>query len=155
MSLGTRVVLIQDFWRLLSPDTIKLQQVSKQIDLHIALSMLGNNGWITYDWGKVVVVGVHGVFVFVLDSIFDRLEQVDLASKDVSSRRLQATSLEHELPWPNLRLRKVQFGDPAVLNRDTLLCLKLTETKMYLSAPSVYLDERDVNMWCYDFAPSS
>jgi len=155
MALSNRIVLVQDFWRLLTPDPVKLQQISKQINLHLDFPMFGCEGWLTYDRGKVAAVGIDGVFVIVLDPIFDRLGEVDPVPKDVSLQNLQPTSLEHEPPWPNLRLHKVQFGDPPV-NMDKILRLKSTETKIYLSVlPGDILDGEGGNMWCYDFASSS
>lgn len=166
MAMSNRVILIQDFWRLFptfsssSPPTltsspITLQQISKQVDFYIDRPLLHTEGYLAYDRDKIAVVGIHGIFVLVLDSILDQLEEVDLPPKDVSLRNLPLTSPEHKPSWPNLRLREVEFYDLDMFNADMISCLQLTETKLYLS---VLLDNfgEDLggNMWCYDFASS-
>jgi len=167
MATSNRVILIQDFWRLfptfsssspptLTPSPITLQQISKQVDFYIDRPLLDMmEGYLAYDRDKIAVVGIHGIFVLVLDSILDQLGEVNLPPKDVSLRNLLLTSLEYKPSWPNLRLRKVEFDDLDVFNADMFSCLQLTETKLYLS---VLLDdfgeERGGNMWCYDFASS-
>jgi hypothetical protein len=91
-------------------------------------------GYLAYDRGKIAVVGIHGVFVLVLDSILDQLGEVDLPPKDVSLQ--QPTSSEHKPSWPNLRLREVEFDDLDMINTDIISCLQLTETKLYVSVLS-------------------
>ena len=155
MMLSNRVILVQDFWRLLTPSPVTLQRISKQIDLYTDLPLLGVGGYLAYDRGKVAVAGPYGVFVLVLDSIFDRLREFDLPPKDDSLQSLQPTSPEHKPSWPNLRLREVQFDDPKMFTSGIVSCLQLTETKLYLSVPSDNIvDERGENMWCCDFASS-
>jgi hypothetical protein len=110
-------------------------------------------GYLAYDNGKVAAAGLHGVFVLVLDSIFDQLGESDLPPKAISLEGLQSTSSVYAPSWPNLRLREVQFDDPEMpTTMDFISCLQLTETKLYLSVFSDdILDERGENMWCYDF----
>jgi hypothetical protein len=58
----------------------------------------------------------------------------------------------HTLYWPNLWSCEVQFDDPEMLTMDFILCLQLTETKLYLSVFSDdILVEQGENMWCYNF----
>jgi hypothetical protein len=166
MTLSNRIILVQDFWRLfptlsssspptLTPSPIKLQHISKQVDLYPDQQSLETQGYLAYDRGKVAVVGIYGVFVLVLDSILDQLEEIDLPPKDVSLDNLRSTSSGHEPSWPNLRLRGVQFDDPEMFTTGIISCLQLTETKLYLSVfTDDILDERGENMWCYDFASS-
>jgi len=166
MATSNRIILIQDFWRLfptpsssspstLTPSPITLQQISKQVDFYIDRPTLEMEGYLAYDRGKVAGVGVHGVFVLVLDSILDQLGEIDLPPKDASLRNLRPGSSEHQQSWPCLRLCEVQFGDPDMLDMQIISCLQLTETKLYLSVFSDDIwDERGENMWCYDFASS-
>ena len=166
MTQSNRIILIQDFWRLLptltpssppalTPSPITLQQISKQVDFYIERPWLEADGYLAYGYGKVAVVGSHGLFVLVLDSILDRLDEIDLPLKDVSLRSLQSTSSEHKSSWPNLRAREVQFDDLDTDNMDIVSCLQLTETKLYISVLSDdFTDEQGGNMWCYDFASS-
>jgi len=155
MALSNRIILIQDFWRLFAPSPVKLRHISKQIDFYIDRPSLEAEGYLAYDRGKVAIVGIHGVFVLILDSIFDRLGELDLPPKDFSLQGLQLTSPEHKPSWPALRLREVQFDDSEMLSTDIVSCLQLTETRLYLSVRSDdILDEQGENMWCYDFASS-
>ena len=166
MATSSRIILIQDFWRLfptlsssspatLTPSPITLQDISKQVDFYIDRPILEMEGYLAYDRGKVAVVGIHGVFVLVLNSILDQLGEMSLPPQDASLRHLQPASWEHEPSWPLLRLREVEFDDPDMLNTQIISCLQLTETKLYLSVFSDdILDERGENMWCYDFASS-
>ena len=166
MALSTRIILIQDFWRLFptlsssSPPTltespIKLQHISKQIDFYVDRPTLETGGYLAYDCGKVAVVGIHGVFVLVLDSIFDQLGEMKPLPKHISLQNLRPSSSEHKPSWPNLRLREVEFHDPEMLSTEIISCLQLTETKLYLSVftDDIFDDSGD-NMWCYDFASS-
>lgn len=108
---------------------------------------------LAYDRGKVAIFGAYGVFVLALDSILDKLGEIDLLPKDASLKTSRRNSPEHKPSWPNLRLRQVVFDDLEVLGSDIISCLELTETKLYLSVISEDpLDERVQNMWCYDFA---
>ena len=161
MSQSTRVILIQDFWRLFpassssTPSPIPLQHISKQVDFYIDRPSLETEGYLAYDGGKVAVVGIHGVFVLILDPILDQLGEIAPLPKDISLQHLRPTSSEHKPSWPNLRLREVQFHDPEMSDTEIISCLQLTETKLYLSVFSDnLLDERGENMWCYDFASS-
>jgi len=166
MALSNRIILIQDFWRLfptlssssppkLTPSPITLQQISKQIDFYIERPLLEVEGYLAYDQGKVAVVGLHGLFVLVLDSILDQLDEVDLPPKDASLQNLPPAPPGDKPSWPNLRLREVQFGDLDMLDVDLILCLQLTETKLYVSVLSEdFVEERGENMWSYDFASS-
>ncbi|KAF9643602.1 hypothetical protein BDM02DRAFT_3123197 [Thelephora ganbajun] len=158
MTLSSRIILIQDFWKLLTPSSTKLQHISKQVDFYIKRPSLELEGYLAYDRGKVAVIGAYGVFVLSLDSILDQLGEIDLPPKDVSLQSLPPESPEHKPSWQNLRLRAVQFDDLQALSTDTISCLQLTETKLYLSAICDELvDGWAENMWCYDFAspPSS
>lgn len=159
MTRSSRIILVQDFWRLFptlsSPaPSVTLQQISKQVDVYTDRPLLEMEGYLAYGDGKVAAVGLHGVFILVLDSILDQLGEIDLPRKDISLERLQSTSSVHTPSWPNLRLREVQFDDPEMpTTTDFISCLQLTETKLYLSVFSDnILDERGENMWCYDFA---
>ena len=68
------------------------------------------------------------------------------------SGSLQVLS-KREPPWPNLRLREMRFVDVEITIEEIILCLQLTETKLYFSVfPKDFRDERGENMWCYDFA---
>jgi len=155
MTLSNRIILVQDFWRLFTPFPIKLQHVSKQLDFYTDRPMLETGGYLAYDRGKVAVIGVHGIFVLVLDSILDQLGEIDLPPKDFSLQHLPQTSSKDKPSWPNLRLREVQFDDLKILSTDMISCLQLTETKLHLSVLSDgIMDERGENMWCYDFASS-
>ena len=101
-------------------------------------------------------MGTDGIYVLVLDSILDQLEEINFPPKDVSMQ-ISARSSEHEPPWPNLRLREVRFDGVEVSGRRVpYLCMALTETKLYFSiVPDDIADELGENMWCYDFARSS
>ena len=108
-------------------------------------------GYLAYDHGKVAVAGIHGIYVLVLDSILDQLGEIELPPKDVSLRSLGPITLEHMPSWRNLRLREVVFNYPDV---ERVLCLQLTETKLYISVLSGELVvDWGGNMWCIDFAP--
>jgi hypothetical protein len=48
-------------------------------------------GYLAYGDGKVAAVGLHGVFVLVLDSILNQLGEVDLPWKVISLEGLQST----------------------------------------------------------------
>ena len=166
MATSNRIILIQDFWRLfptlsssspptLTPSPITLRDISKQVDFYIDRPILEMEGYLAYDRGKVAAIGIHGVFVLVLDSVFDQLGEMSLPPKDGSLQSLQPASSAHEPSWPHLRLREVQFDDPDMPNTQIISCLQLTETKLYLSLFSDDMwDERGENMWCYDFASS-
>jgi hypothetical protein len=93
---------------------------------------LETEGYLAYDRGKVAVVGLNGVYVLVLDSILDQLEDIRLRPKDASLRVTQQIS-EHKQSWPNLRLREVKFKDLKMFRTEMILCLQLTETKLYVS----------------------
>ncbi|KAF9777862.1 hypothetical protein BJ322DRAFT_513946 [Thelephora terrestris] len=154
MAMSNRVIIIQDFWRLVGPSKIMLKQIAKQIDFYVQRPSLPTETetCLAYDCGKVAIFGALGIYVLVLDSILDQLGDIDLPSKDPSLRNLMRPS-EHEQSWPNLRLRKVIFYDLQVSRGDILSCLQLSKTKLYLSVISVDpLNERSDNMWCYDFA---
>jgi hypothetical protein len=155
MATSNRVILIQDFWRLIPPSKITLKQISKQVDFYIQWpsSPLEMNSCLAYDRGKVAIFGAYGVFVLILDSLLDQLGEIDLLPKHVSLRTLPRSSPEHKPSWPNLRLRQVLFHDLKLLRSDIISCLQLTETKLYLSVIAEDpLNERIGNMWCYDFA---
>jgi len=166
MARSNRIILIQDFWRLFptlsssspqtsTPSPISLRDISKQVDLYIDRPMLEMEGYLAYDRGKVATVGAHGVYVLLLDSILDRMGEMDLPPKDPSLQSLQPASPKHKPSWPYLRLREVQFDDPDMLSTQIVSCLQLTETKLYLSVFSDDIWEgRGENMWCYDFASS-
>lgn len=154
MAMSNRVILLQDFRRLISPSPVALKQISKQVDFYVGRPSLpsGMETCLAYDRGKVAVFGAHGVFVLVLDSVLDQLGEIQLLPKDVSLQRLPSAS-EHEASWPNLRLREVVFNDLRVLRSDIISCLQLTETKLYLTVISDdAINERGENMWCFDFA---
>lgn len=165
MALSTRIILIQDFWRLFptlsssspptfTPSPITLQNISKQVDLYIDRPTLETGGYLAYDRGKVAVAGIHGIFVLVLDSILDQLGDIELPQKHISLQSLRPAS-GHKPSWPNLRLREVEFHDPEMLDTEIISCLQLTETKLYLSAfTDDIFDDSGENMWCYDFASS-
>ena len=166
MALSNRIILIQNFWRLfptLSPSSplvstssaAILRQIAKQVDFYIERPLLEFEGYLAYDRGKIAVAGIHGIYVLVLDSILDRLGEIELPPKDVSLRSLEPTISEYTPSWRNLRLREVRFDYPHITDADRILCLQLTETKLYVSVLSGDLvDERGGNMWCYDFASS-
>ena len=152
---SNRVILVQDFWRLVGPSKITLKQISKQVDFYIERPSLPleTRTCLAYDCGKVAIFGAYGVFVLVLDSILDQLGEIDLLPKDVSLQTLPHSLQDHKPSWPNLRLRLVLFKDLEVLGSDIISCLQLTETKLYVSVISEDpLNERVKNMWCYDFA---
>lgn len=155
MATSNRVILVQDFWRLLAPSEITLRQISKQIDFYTERPSLPleTMSCLAYDNGKVAIFGAYGVFVLVLDSILDQLGGVNLLPKDVSLQILPRSSPEYKPSWPNLRLRQVVFNDLEVRGLDIISCLQLTETKLYLSVISEDpMNERFENMRCYDFA---
>lgn len=164
MALSNRVILIQDFWRLLptfspsspptlTPSPITLQQITKQVDFYVDRPLLRTEGYLAYDRGKVAVLGTHGLYVLVLDSILDQFGDVDLPPKDVSLQSLQPASPEHTPSWPNLRLREVHFDDLAMSDINMVLCLQLTETRLYATVLfNEWLEARGGNMWYYDFA---
>ena len=166
MAMSGRVILIQDFWRLfpassssasqtpiLSPRILK--DISKQVDFYVEHPPPLTEGYLAYDRGKVAVMGGHGVYVLVLDSILDKLGEIRSLSKDYSLQTAQQTSPKQEQSWPNLRLREVEFGDLEMHNMALFLCLQLSETKLYFSLlPNDAIVDRDENMWCYDFASS-
>lgn len=163
MALSNRVILVQDFWRLFpafsssspptsAPSPIKLQQISKQVDFYIERPLLEGDGYLAYNGGKIAVIGIHGIFVLVLDSILDQLGEVDLPPKDVS---LPPAPSERNPSWPNLRLREVEFDDLDMFETDVISCLQLTETRLYVSVLSDdFVEDLGGNMWCYDFASS-
>ncbi|KAF9642594.1 hypothetical protein BDM02DRAFT_3176644 [Thelephora ganbajun] len=165
MTMSNRIILVQDFWRLfptlsssspptLIPSPITLQHISKQVDFYTERPLLEAEGYLAYYRGKVAGVGIHGVYVLVLDSILDQLGEIELLPKDVSLQNLQTKSPEREPSWPNLRLREVEF-DLEMFNAEIISCLQLTETKLYLSVLSDdIMDDRGENMWCCDFASS-
>jgi len=163
MALSNRVILIQDFWRLFptfsssspptsTPSPTTLQKISKQVDFYIERPLLEAEGYLAYNDGKIAVIGIHGIFVLVLDSILDQLGEVDLPPKDVS---LPPASSEHNPSWPNLRLREVEFDGLDMFDTDVVSCLQLTETRLYVSVLSDdFNEDLGGNMWCYDFASS-
>lgn len=156
MAMSNRVILVQDFRRLLKPSKITLKQISKQVDFYIERPSLpaDTETCLAYDNGKVAIFGAHGLYILVLDSILDQLGEIDLLPKDVSLRGLPRSS-EQNPSWPNLRLRKVEFDDLEVLRSDIISCLQLTKTRLYVSVISEDpLNERGDNVWCYDFASS-
>lgn len=155
MATSNRVILIQDFWRLIAPSQITLKQIAKQIDFYLEQPTLPLETMthFAYDRGKIAIFGAHGVFVLVLDSILDQLGEIDSLPKDVSLQIFSKSSPEHKPSWPNLRLRQVLFNNLEVLESDIVSCLQLTETKLYLSVISEDpLSQPTDNMWCYDFA---
>jgi hypothetical protein len=155
VATSNRVILVQDFWRLIAPSKITLRQISKQVDFYIEGPSLPSEmiPFLAYDCGKVAIFGAYGVFVLVLDSILDQLGEIDLLPKDASLKILPQRSMEHKPSWPNLRLRQVVFDDLGGFESDIISSLQLTETKLYLSVIAVDpRNERFENMWCYDFA---
>lgn len=166
MALSNRVILIQDFWRLLptfsssspptsTPSPITHQQIAKQVDFYVDRPLLRTEGYLAYDRGKVAVLGTHGLYVLVLDSILDHFGDVGLPPKDISLQNLQLASPEHTPSWPNLRLREVHFDDLAMSGINMALCLQLTETRLYATVLfNEWLEVRGGNMWYYDFASS-
>ena len=152
--MSNRVILVQDFWRLIMPSQITLRQIAKQVDFYIEPLSLPTDmeTCLAYHCGKVAVFGAHGVYVLLLDSILDQLGEINLPPKDVSLRNLPRSS-EHKPSWPNLRLHKVAFYGLQIHRSDIISCLQLSETKLYLSVISEdLLNEWSENMWCYDFA---
>lgn len=166
MAMSGRVILVQDFWRLfpaLSPSSPKtlisspvtLKDISKQVDFYIDQPPSLTEGYLAYDRGRVAAMGVHGVYVLVLDSILDKLGEIGSLPKDVSLQASQQISSEHRQSWPNLRLRKVEFNDLEMFKAALFSCLQLSETKLYFSVlPDDAEDEGGENMWCCDFASS-
>jgi hypothetical protein len=166
MAMSGRVILIQDFWRLLpissasspqtqTPSPITVKDISKQVDFYTKQPSSLVDGYLAYDRGKVAVMGVHGVYVLVLDSILDQLGEIRPVPKDVSLQTAQQVSPKHKQSWPSLRLREVEFHDIAIPTMDLFLCLQLSETKLYFSVlQSDARNDGDENMWCYDFASS-
>jgi hypothetical protein len=158
VAMSNRVILVQDFWRLLTPSRVTLKHISKQIDFYIDKPLVPSDmeTCLAYDHGKVAIFGVHGVFVLILDSLLDQLGEIELIPKDDSLWALQPRSSEHKPSWPNLRLRGVGFDDLQLLWSDIISCLQFTETKLYLSVISEDPhNERGENMWCYDFESSA
>ena len=160
--LSDEVILVQNFWRLLpilsssqstpiqSPTT--LRNISKQVFFHSAPLPRHAEGCLAYDRGKVAVLNRHGIYVLVLDSILDEFGEIDLPPKDISLQTLPR-SPGHEPPWPNLRFREVKFCGVEMSCTGIILCVQLTETKLYFSVfPNDVTDERGENMWCYNFA---
>lgn len=166
MALSGRIILIQDFGRLfptlsssssqtLIQSPITLKDISKQVDFYISQPSLLREGYLAYDRGKVGVMGAHGVYVLVLDSILDKLGEIRSLPKDDSIQTTQWMSSEHEESWPSLRLREVEFYDLDMPSTALFLCLQLSETKLYFSVlPDDVAGGQDENMWCYDFASS-
>lgn len=161
MAMSGRVILIQDFWRLfLTPSTspktsITLKDISKQVDFYLKQPSPLTEGYVAYDRGKVAVMGIHGVYILVLDSILDKLGEIRPPSRDTSSQIAQQTSSEHTESWPSVRLREVKLNDFDISKTALFLCLQLSETKLYFSVLQSELGGgRDQNMWCYDFASS-
>jgi len=167
LTLSNKVILIQDFWKLVPvlsyppsasiPSPITLGNTSKQVDFQNRRLPWDPVGRLAYNRGRVAVVSVHGAYVLVLDSILDQLGGISFPPKDISLQ-MSPRSLGHEQPWPNLRLCEVRFGDGDVeiSSRRTILCLELTETRLYFSVfPGDINDERGENMWGYDFSSSS
>jgi hypothetical protein len=166
MAMSGRVILIQDFWRLLpispssspqtqTPSPITVKDISKQVDFYTKQPSSAVDGYLAYDRGKVAVMGDHGVYVLVLDSILDRLGEIRPVPKDVSLQTAQQVPPKHKQSWPSLRLREVEFNDLEMSAVDIFSCLQLSETKLYLSVLlSDDTDDGDENMWCYDFASS-
>ena len=161
LTLSNKIILVQGFWRLvpvltsssstsvLSP--LSFGNISKQVEFHSQPPLRTTEGCLAYDRGKVALVSVHGIYVLVLDSILDQWGDIDFPQKDVSLQTLLRSS-EHRLPWPSLRLREVKFGDVEIPGRRVVLCLRLTETKLYFTVfPNDIAEERGGNMWCYDF----
>lgn len=138
----------------LIPSPIKLKDISKQVDFYIRQPSQEMEGYLAYDRGKVAVMGTHGIYVLVLDSILDRLGEIEPLQKDISLRAKHISS-ENEPTWPNLRLRQVEFDDAGMFDSVMFLCLQLTETKLFFSVlPNDVVDGWDGNMWCCDFASS-
>jgi hypothetical protein len=154
--MSGRLILIQDFWRLMIPSQITLQHISKQVDFYISEPWLPRMklSFFTYDRGRVAIYGVHGAFVLVLDSILDQLGEIELLPKDDSLQTLPRSS-KWEPSWPNLRLREVPLENFMTPSSNIISCLQLTETRLYLSVLSEDYDNgRGENMWYYDFASS-
>lgn len=163
--MSNRVILIQDFRRLLPalsssssstliPSPIKIKDISKQVDFYPERPSPETEGYLAYDRGKVAIIGTHGAYVLVLDSILDQLEEIKPLPKDISLRT-QYISSKHKPSWPNLRLLQVGFNDPKMFNDVMFSCLQLTETKLFFSLiPDHEGEGWDGNMWCYDFASS-
>jgi hypothetical protein len=160
LTLSFRVILVQDFWRLLpvspssSPTSVPspqlLKDISKQIDFYIDPPFAQRDGRLAYDRGRVAVASTYGIYVLTLDSILDQLGEIALPPKD-DSLETPLNSAERDPPWPDLRVREVSFGN--IFSTETVPCLQLTETRLYLSVfPRYFRDKRGENMWCYDFA---
>jgi hypothetical protein len=160
LKLSFRVILVQDFWRLLPvspsfsptsvPSTPPLKDISKQIDFYIEPPLVQRDGRLAYHRGRVAVARTYGIYVLNLDSILDQLGEIALPSKDDSLEN-PPNSAERDPSWPDLRVRGVSFGN--IFSTETVPSLQLTETKLYLSVfPKYYRDKRGENMWRYDFA---
>ncbi|KAF9789183.1 hypothetical protein BJ322DRAFT_1017897 [Thelephora terrestris] len=134
LTLSFRVILIQDFWRLLpvspssSPTSVPslplLKDISKQIDFYIEPPLVQRDGLLAYHRGRVAVVRTYGIYVLNLDSILDQLGEIALPTKDDLLEN-PPNSAECDPSWPDLRL---------------------TETKLYLSVfPKYFRDKRDTH----------
>lgn len=166
MTMSSMVILVQDFWRLLpnlpdsppetpGPPPITLKDISKQVDFYTKHPSPQSEGYLAYNNGKVAVMGKHGVYVLVLDSVLDELGEINSLPKDVSLQAMQPTSPKHEESWPSLRLREVEFRDLDMSTTTSFSCLQLSETKLYFTVlPNDDVDDGGGNMWCYDFASS-
>lgn len=162
---SNRVILIQDFWRLLPtlssssppasvPSSVMLRDISKQVDFYGQQPTSEPEGYLAYDSGKVAIIGTQGIYVLVLDSILDQFGDIKPLPKDISLQTTQPASLRHEQSWPNLRLRQVGFENQELFSRVMFLCLQLTETKLYFSLLPTQEEDLDDNMWYCDFSSS-
>lgn len=162
LTLSGKVTLVQDFWRLIpifssSTSTLlrlTLGNISKQVDFYSKrpLPITAAGGRLAYNRGKVAYVNSDGLYLLVLDSMLDQLGEIDFPQGSGSLQVLPGLS-KRESPWPDLRLREVRFDGVEIPIEEIILCLQLTETKLYFSVfPKDFRDERGENMWCYDFA---
>ncbi|KAF9789196.1 hypothetical protein BJ322DRAFT_1177087 [Thelephora terrestris] len=160
LTLSFRVILVQDFWRLLPvspsfsptsvPSTPLLKDISKQIDFYIEPPFAQRDGRLAYDRGRVAVASTYGIYVLTLDSVLDQFGEIALPPKD-DSLEMPLDPAERDPSWPDLRVREVSFGN--IFSTETVPSLQLTETRLYLSVfPKYFRDKRGENMWCYDFA---
>ena len=71
MAMSNRVILVQDFWRLIMPSQITLRQIAKQVDFYIEQLSLPTDTetCLAYHCRKVAVFGAHGIYVLLVRGV--------------------------------------------------------------------------------------